>query len=549
VLPTSSEDPMVKDFGSYDFIVIGAGSAGCVLASRLSESGQNTVLLLEAGPEDKNPWIRVPLGYARVFADPSVNWMYESEPEPELCNRTMFQPRGKVLGGTSSINGMVHIRGNQADFDGWRDRGCTGWGWDDVLPYFKKSEDFELGADSHHNAGGLLKVTFNPRKHEIAEAVLTAGQRIGLPFNPDFNGEKQEGVGYYQYNIYKGRRWSAARAYLAPARSRRNLSIETNAQVTRVTTKSRRATGVQFVKDGVLHQARAGREVVVAGGVYGSPQVLQLSGIGATEHLKRLGIKPVLDLPAVGQNLQDHFYAQLMFRCNKPITVNDFARSWPQKLIEGGKYILAGKGMLASTHLYVGGFLRSDRSLNKPDIQFNMAAWSVAERTATGAKPHPFPGFSINPIHLNPDARGEVRVTSADPTVPPSIQFNFMRTEYDIRSMIFGVRLARNLSSQPELQAYIAEEIQPGIHVRSDEEILEFLRQKAVSNLHAVGSCGMGVDPSKSVVGPDLTVHHLGNLRVVDASIMPRIVTGNSNAATIMIAEKASDMILQAARN
>jgi choline dehydrogenase len=531
----------------YDYIVAGAGSAGCVVASRLSESGRYSVLLLEAGPPDSYPWIHVPLGYANVFANRRINWMFESEPEPALQDRRMFQPRGKVLGGTSSINGMVYIRGNRADYDGWRDRGCIGWSWDDVLPYFKKAEDYERGANDYHGAGGPLKVTTCPRGHELATAVIQSANQIGLEFRDDLNGESQEGIGYYDYTISGGRRWSAATAYLSSAKARPNLKIETGAHATGITFAGTRATGVDYVKGRTRHRARCRREVVVTCGVFGSPQILEASGLGSAERLKSIGVSPRFDIAAVGENLQDHFYTQLMFRCTKPITINDFANSNFQKFKEGLRYFLTRTGTLAATHIYLGGFLKTKADLAKPDIQFNFAAWSVAERTAAGAKPHQFPGFSINPIHLNPDARGSVHCVGPDPLAPPSIRFNYLQSEYDIQSMIFGFRLVRSLARQPSLASYIAGEIQPGPSVETDAEIVEFLRSKAVSNLHAVGSCAMGVDPKSSVVDTKLRVHGVEGLRVVDASIMPRIICGNTNAAVIMIAEKASDLILAAA--
>jgi choline dehydrogenase len=521
----------------FDFIVVGAGSAGCVLAARLSQSGRHRVLLLEAGPEDRHFWIHVPLGYAKVFVDPRINWKLESEPEPELCDRPMYQPRGKVLGGTSSINGMIYIRGNHADFDGWRSQGCVGWGWDDVRPYFEKAE----GTDG-------LKISASPSKHELAEAALKAAQGAGLPYNPDFNRDRQDGVGYYRYNIFKGRRWSASKAYLAPARGRHNLRVVTDASVSRVLVEDGRATGVVYEKDGTSIEVRARAEVILSAGVFGSPRLLELCGIGNAQHLKDHGIEPKLNLPAVGENLQDHFFTQLMFRCTKPITINDFANSLPQQLFEGLRYLLLKTGKLAANHLYVGGFTRSRPELDKPDIQFNMTAWSVAERTAAGAKPHPFSGFSLSPIHINPDARGSVHVRSADPRQQSSIRFNFLKTEYDVQAMIFGVRLMRSIADQPELRPYVAEEIQPGRNVNSDAEIVEFLRRKAVSNLHAVGSARMGSNSADSVVDPQLRVHGIRGLRVVDGSIMPRIISGNPHAATVMIAEKASDIILAATR-
>ncbi|MBX9451524.1 MAG: GMC family oxidoreductase N-terminal domain-containing protein [Mesorhizobium sp.] len=533
---------------TFDFVVVGAGSAGCVIASRLSEDGRYTVLLLEAGPEDKSMWIHMPLGYAQVFSDPKINWMLESEPEPELQDRKMYQPRGKVLGGTGSINGMVYVRGNKADYDGWKAGGCQGWGWDDVLPYFKRAEDYEGGATAYHGTGGPLKVSSGPRDHPLAEAMIEAARAEGMSYNSDFNGASQDGVGYYDFNIHRGRRWSSAAGYLRRARGRRNIKVLTDAHVARLVIENGRATSVQYIHHGQHKTAVIGKELILSAGVYGSPQLLQLAGVGNPDALRAVGIEPRHALNHVGQNLQDHFYSQLMFRCTRPITVNDFARSIPRKAAALAQYLAFGKGILTATHLYSGGFTRTSDDQPKPDIQFNLAAWSVAERTASGAKPHPFSGFSINPIHLNPDARGQVMVTSPDPKAPPSIRFNYLRTEYDIRSMIFGVRLVRRLTAHRALADFIAEEIQPGLKVASEEEIVDFLRAKAVSNLHAVGSCRMGSSPDTSVVDPRLRVHGIGNMRVIDGSIMPRIVTGNTNAATVMIAEKGAAMVLDDSR-
>lgn len=520
--------------GEYDFIIVGGGSAGCVVASRLSENPNLKVLLLEAGPEDKFFWIHVPLGYANVFVDKRINWMFESEPEPELSDRRMYQPRGKVLGGTSSINGMIYVRGNRQDYDGWRDLGCSGWGWEDVKPFFEKAE----GADG-------LKVTRNPVQHELAEAALKAARKAGLPANEGFNGPTQEGAGHYEYNIYNGRRWSAAKAYLHRAKSRPNLRIVTGSQVTRVNIVEGRAVGVDYETEGSSFRATAHRETVLCAGVFGSPQILERSGIGNQHLLQELGIPLHHHLPSVGENLQDHIFTQLMFKCTKPITINDFANSWPQKIWEGLRYLLSHKGKLASNHLYVGGFTHSRQGLLKPDIQFNMTAWSVAERTSAGAKPHPFSGFSLSPVHLNPDARGSTHLASTASGSQPSIRFNYLKTDYDKEAMIFGIRLMRKIASQKELRPYVAEEIQPGNSVQSDAEIVQFLRDKAVSNLHAVGSCKMGPSAFDSVVDLNLKVHGMRGLRVVDASIMPRIVSGNTHGATVMLAEKASAMILR----
>ena len=535
---------MTTEFGIFDYIVVGAGSAGCVVASRLSESGKYTVLLLEAGPADQNFWIKAPLGYAKVFSDPKINWMYDSEPESELDGRPMYQPRGKVLGGTSSINGMIHIRGNAQDYDNWSDSGCHGWSWKEVLPYFKKSEDWELGSDDVRASGGPLKVTTNTTKNPIGEAVISAAGDIGIAFKPDFNDGIQAGVGYYQHNVYRGQRWSIYQAYLSKAKKRSNLKINTNSVVSRILIGDGKATGVEFVHNDSLFHATCNKEIIISGGVFGSPQLLMLSGIGNPSELRELGIDVAATAPQVGKNLHDHFYVQLMYECTQPITINDVANSWLRLGLEGAKYLLFRKGALASTHLYVGGFVKSSEDLIQPDIQFNMAAWSVAERTASGAKPHPFSGFSLNPIHLRPQARGTVKLRSADSQDKPVINFNFFESENDRKAMLFGVRLIRKLAAQPQLQKYIKSEIQPGEKIASDQEIIEFVRNKGVSNLHAAGTCRMGSNPDDSVVDPRLRLHCLKNIRVVDASIMPQIISGNPNAAIVMIAEKAADMIL-----
>src|SRR5579884_1290370 len=389
----------------YDFIVTGAGSAGCAVAGRLSEDGRWRVLLLEAGGPDTNPWIHIPLGYTRTYTDPRVNWMFESEPEAQLNGRTLYQPRGKVLGGTSSINGMVYMRGTQADYDGWRQRGCEGWDWDSVLPFFKKAEDQERGADEFHGVGGPLRVS-NPVRSPLGDAMVRAAIEAGIPENPDFNGARQEGVGYYQTTTNNRRRWSAARAYLGPARGRRNLTIVTEAHATRILFDGARAVGVEYRTPQGRKTAHARGEIIVSGGVYGSPQLLQLSGLGPAELLRRLGIRVVRDMPGVGANLHDHFNTYLVWRCSQRVTINDLAMSGRRKLTAAVQYALTRSGHLSNAGIYAGAFVKSDPRLEQPDLQINMFGWSALERLRTGIKPHPFSAFTLSPVHLRPEGRG-----------------------------------------------------------------------------------------------------------------------------------------------
>ncbi len=538
---------MAGEQDSYDYIVAGAGSAGCCVAARLSESGKYRVLLLEAGPEDKSPWIHMPMGYAKLFAHPQLNWMYESEPEPELQGRTLYQPRGKVLGGTSSINGMVYMRGNPADYNEWRQRGCTGWDWDSVLPYFKKAEDQERGPSATHGVGGPLHVGEHPVKWELADHWIAAAIEAGLPRNDDFNDGVQDGAGHFQCTMNQARRWSTATAYLRPAKNRPNLVVATEALATRVLFEGGRAVGLAYTQRGAAREARARGEVVVCGGVYNSPQLLQLSGIGPAELLRRHGIEVVRDLGDVGAQLQDHFYVRLAFRCTRPITLNEVGNSIWRRAAAGVQYGLFRSGPLASNGICAGGFAKSDPRLDRPDIQLNFSTWSFAGRDRKGAHPHPFPGFSVSAVHLRPEARGSVEIKSADPTAPPAIRFNFLKTRSDLEALTAGMRLARKITRQPAMAPFVAEEILPGAAVETDAEFEAAIRTYALSNLHPVGTCRMGADP-EAVVDPRLRVNGVGHLRVVDASVMPAVPAGNTNAPTIMIAEKAADMILEDAR-
>jgi choline dehydrogenase len=530
----------------YDFIVTGAGSAGCAVAGRLSEDGRWRVLLLEAGGPDTNPWIHIPLGYTRTYTDPRVNWMFESEPEKELRGRTLYQPRGKVLGGTSSINGMVYMRGTPADYDGWRQRGCEGWDWDSVLPFFKKAEDQERGADEFHGVGGPLHVS-NPVRSPLGDAMVEAAIEAGIPENPDFNGARQEGVGYYQTTTSNRRRWSAARAYLGPARGRRNLTIVTEAHAMRILFDGERAVGIEYRTKEGRKTAQVRGEIIVSGGVYGSPQLLQLSGLGPAELLRRMGIRVVRDMPGVGANLHDHFNTYLVWRCSQKITINDLAMSGVRKMTAVVQYAVSRSGHLSNAGIYAGAFVKSDPRLAEPDLQINMFGWSALERLRTGIKPHPFSAFTLSPVHLRPEGRGTVRIKSPDPETPPEIRFNFLASRYDFDALIYGARLARKIAAQPALKPYVVEEVLPGPAVDSDEEMIEEIRVRGVSNLHPVGTCRMGREID-AVVDPRLKAHGIAGLRVADASIMPQVPGGNTNAPSIMIGEKCAAMVLEDAR-
>jgi choline dehydrogenase len=532
-----------SDADTYDFIVTGAGSAGCAVAARLSESGRHRVLLLEAGGKDSNPWIHIPLGYTRTYTNPSVNWMFESEPEKQLNNRTMYQPRGKVLGGTSSINGMVYMRGNHADYDDWRQRGCTGWDWDSVLPYFKRAEDQARGPSEFHGVGGPLRVSDPPQHWELGDALLEATIQAGIPRNHDFNGAKQEGAGFFQTTTSNARRWSTAVAYLKPARTRPNFVVQTKAHATRLLIENGRAVGVEYHTPSGRRTARARREIVVSGGVYGSPQLLLLSGIGPAAHLQAMGVAVLHELP-VGDNLHDHFNTYLAYRCTKSITLNELQHSLPRRIVAAAQYALTRKGPMSNNGLYVGAFFCSDPRFERPDIQMNMTAWSTRERTRAGIVSHPFPGFTLSPVHLRPEGRGTLRLKSPDPLAPPEIRFNFLRSDYDYQALIAGMRMARRIASQPALAPYVAEEVMPGPACQTEADMIADIRAHGVSNLHPVGTCRMGTGPD-AVVDPRLRVYGVQGLRVADASIMPQVIAGNTNAPSIMIGEKCAAMVLE----
>ncbi|HMD62677.1 MAG TPA: choline dehydrogenase [Stellaceae bacterium] len=533
-----------RDQIEADFIVIGAGSAGCAVAARLSEDPATRVLLLEAGGEDRNRWIHIPLGFGKTFADPSLNWCYETEPDPGAADRRVFWPRGKVLGGSSSINGMVYIRGQAEDFDHWRQLGNTGWSFEDVLPYFRRAEHQTRGADAFHGTEGPLCVSDVPDRHPICEAFIHSAMELGFPRNDDFNGATQEGVGYHQTTTRKGRRCSTAVGYLRPAMQRPNLQVTTGALTEKITFDGRRATGVRFRQDGRIITARAGREVILCGGAVNSPQLLMLSGIGPQQHLSELGIAVVHHLPGVGQSLQDHYSAPIKLRCRLPITVNDVMQSNVRKLKSGLQYMMFKNGPLAMATSPAALFARTRPELASPDIKCSISPFS-AERPQDGL--HPFSGFTMIAYQLRPESRGQIKLKTPDPADPPAVYPNYLATDTDQRTIVAGLKLCRQLLANPHLQRFIQSEFLPGPAVQTDEQLLDFARQRGGTVYHPTSTCKMG-DDTMAVVDPELRVHGVEGLRVADASIMPTVVSGNTNAATIMIGERVADMVREKLR-
>ncbi len=541
-----------------DYVVVGAGSAGCALAARLSEDPSTRVLLLEAGGKDSNLWIHVPVGYFKTMHNPGTDWCYRTEPEPSLNGRSLDWPRGKVLGGSSSINGLLYVRGQAQDFDHWRQLGNAGWSFEDVLPYFIKAEDQERGADEWHGADGPLGVGDMRVRRDVCDAFIAGAEEIGIPRNDDVNGANQEGAGYFQLTTRKGWRCSTAVGYLRPARRRPNLQIVTGAHVHHLCFEGRRAVGVRYAVGGTggsgelrmgsparrgplgleVQEARARAEVLLCAGAIGSPQILQLSGVGPADLLERHGIGLVHDLPGIGGNLQDHLQLRAVYKCARP-TLNDEVNHPLRKMLIGIEYILRRSGPMSMGASQVYAFARTRPELETPDVQFHFQPLS-ADKPGKGL--HRFSAFTSSVCQLRPESRGRIRIKHPDPYAYPAIEPNYLATRRDCETAVAGLRMTRAIAGTRAMRPFVEEELLPGPDARTDEELLEAARGIAETIYHPVGTCAMGPGP-EAVVDERLRVRGIGGLRVVDASVMPVITSGNTNAPTIMIAEKAADMI------
>lgn len=531
---------------AFDFIVVGAGTAGCILAARLSEGGRHTVLLLEEGGKARSLWTRVPVGYSRLFSNPRYNRGYATLPEAGLGGRRIEQYAGRGIGGTGAINGMIYIRGQAADYDAWAAAGNDGWSWDEVLPWFRRSECNGRGASSHHGAEGPWHVTDPPHRHPLADAFVDAACEMGLPRNDDFNGAAQEGAGYFQLNIHKGVRSSTDTAFLVPARKRHNLAVATDAVVTRILFDGAAACGVEYVQGDQTRQARARLEVVLAAGAFNSPQLLQVSGIGAAEHVRALGVPLTADLPGVGANLQNQPRASVMSSCRQPVTLNDVMKSPWRRIGMGLQYLFFRDGPMAIP-TYAGAFLKSRPDVTTPDIQVAFWTYSWTQRNARGVVLHRSPGFTANAALLRPRSRGTVRAVHADIRQAPEIHGRFLEHPDDARDLVGGVKAIRRILAQPAMAPYFDREMTPGSGCADDAALLEFVRHSGGTVYHHAGTCRMGKD-ALAVVDARLRVRGVQRLRVADASIMPTLVSGNTNAPTAMIAERAADWMLCSAQ-
>jgi len=524
---------MATDTKAYDYVIVGAGSAGCVLAARLTEDRNTRVLLLEAGGAASAREVRIPAAFSKLYKT-AVDWNYATEPEPCLHDRQLYWPRGKMIGGSGSMNAMIYIRGNATDYDHWASLGNEGWGFRDVLPYFKKSERQERGASEYHGASGPLHVADLRCVNPLTRSFLAAAEELGIPANSDFNGGSQDGAGLYQVTQKYGQRHSTADAYLKPALGRENLTVLMHAHAARIVIENHRAMGIAYIRDGAVETVRAEREVVLAGGAVNSPQLLLLSGIGPADEIRRAGVGAVHDVPGVGKNLQDHLMVSVGYLCTRPVSMAN-AESLPNFL----RYLVFKRGPLVSNVAEAGIFWRTRDGLHEPDLQLLFGPGYYVNHGLTPRKEH---CFGFGPTLLTPESRGSIALKSADPLEPPAICANYLSSAADIRAIVEGVKLSRQLAHTKAFEAYRGGELHPGPSVQGDEEIANFIRAEAETLYHPVGTCKMGND-SMAVVDDRLRVHGIDGLRVADASVMPRIPAGNTNAPTIMIAEKAADMI------
>lgn len=533
---------------TFDYVIVGAGTAGCVVANRLSADGRTRVLLLEAGGTDRRMWIQLPVGYGRLLFAPAVNWMYETECEPALGGRTSFWPRGKVIGGSGSINAMVHVRGQPGDFDDWAAMGNPGWSYRDVLPFFRKSEDHDAGASDYHGRGGPMHVTdISANAHPLCALYIDAARALGFHHTTDFNGAESEGVGIYQINTRNGLRASTANEFLRPALRRANLTLRARAHATRLLFQENRAIGVEYLHRGERKEVAASKEIILCGGAINSPQLLQLSGIGDAVLLKPLGIGTIVDSKAVGRNLQDHLAVSYFYKSARP-TLNDELYPLTGKIKVAIRYLLTRTGPLSMSVNQGGGFVRSDAAQGAPNLQLYFNAVSYTKTPLSDRKllsPDPFSAFLLSFNSCRPTSRGFLKITSSDPMVAPTIRPNYLSTEKDVAEVLAGCRLLRKLAATPPLSEIITGEILPGHAVQSDGELIADFRARADTVFHPVSTCMMGTDPRHTVVDARLRVHGALNLRVIDSSVFPAVTSGNTNAPTVMVAEKGAAMLIE----